>query len=344
MASQDYYRNLSRYTWQYSNTAASKDLDLTRVEDLKGGAVGFVGEEKIPLDRFDKDANVSILCEDCLDVCEDLKKDGLNPVCLNLASERTPGGGWRNGRMAQEESIFYRSTLCVSLNKDLYPIKLDRVLYSPHVQVFLDSDYKKLASKDIYTLSFITCPGIRHPILTDGEMNGKDYTSLKYKIHTILKVAAIKGHDAIVLGALGCGVFQCPVADVAAAFKEVIPYYRRFFKEIVFAILEDSKGTYTQFVHHFGTLDTPKLVEPVKPVIKPIEKVEPVETAKPVRPYKTWADTVEEEEFDIKPNPNVKNIKPVSPGWTVVGQTKKDIIRARNKKKKEASILRHKRS
>lgn len=38
-------------------------------------------------------------------------------LVLNLASDYVPGGGWRKGSLAQEESLFYRSTYDLSLNR-----------------------------------------------------------------------------------------------------------------------------------------------------------------------------------------------------------------------------------
>ena len=65
---------------------------------------------------------ILVINGNCLTITEQLATEGLNPMCLNLASEFAPGGGWLKGAMAQEESIFYRSTYCVSLKREFYPI------------------------------------------------------------------------------------------------------------------------------------------------------------------------------------------------------------------------------
>jgi len=50
-------------------------------------------------------------------------------------------------------------------------------------------------------------------------------------------VAALNGHDSLVLGAIGCGAFNNPADEVCNLFKEVISNYGILFKEIVFAVM-----------------------------------------------------------------------------------------------------------
>lgn len=55
-------------------------------------------------------------------------------MILNHAAANTLGGGWRNGALAQEESICYRSSLAMSLDGRHYPLA-DGAVYSPYVLV-----------------------------------------------------------------------------------------------------------------------------------------------------------------------------------------------------------------
>jgi hypothetical protein len=57
-------------------------------------------------------------------------------LVLNLANPAEPGGGWMQGHMAQEESLFYRSSLFRALETNFYPLPSLGAVYSPRVVVF----------------------------------------------------------------------------------------------------------------------------------------------------------------------------------------------------------------
>jgi uncharacterized protein (TIGR02452 family) len=61
------------------------------------------------------------------------------------------------------------------------------------------------------------------------------------RIRCVLAVALVHKHNAIVLGAWGCGVFGNDAADVARLFHMVLdePAFKNHFKHIVFAIYRD---------------------------------------------------------------------------------------------------------
>ena len=64
------------------------------------------------------------------------------------------------------------------------------------------------------------------------------------KIRTIFRIALQNNHNAIVLGAFGCGIFHNPPEDIAKCFDIVIneKEFKNAFEKIVFAILEDNKS------------------------------------------------------------------------------------------------------
>jgi Uncharacterized protein conserved in bacteria len=57
----------------------------------------------------------SVINADCLEAAEILLNSGFNPCVLNLANDLKPGGGVLNGAGAQEENLFRRTNLFMSL-------------------------------------------------------------------------------------------------------------------------------------------------------------------------------------------------------------------------------------
>ncbi|MNN94036.1 hypothetical protein D3C81_2125930 [compost metagenome] len=66
---------------------------------------------------------------------------------------------------------------------------------------------------------------------------------MKDRMRLALAIFADRGDQHLVLGAYGCGVFRNDPIEVAAWWKELLEEegYDRFFKEIVFAVLDNSR-------------------------------------------------------------------------------------------------------
>jgi len=121
----------------------------------------------------------SVINADCLEAAQLVVKSGFSPCVLNLASGKNPGGGVLGGAGAQEENLFRRSNLFLSLyqyalysndygipkNPKQYP--LDRNfggIYSPGITVFRGSEqngYCLLRSP--FQVAFVSVPAISHP-------------------------------------------------------------------------------------------------------------------------------------------------------------------------------------
>lgn len=167
---------------------------------------------------------------------------GMNPVVLNFASDRKPGGGVTRGARAQEEDLFRRSNYHQSLNVQNvdYPLK-NKIVYSPDVYIARNVDYTWKSS--FIKVSCIAAAAARRPsahIDHDGKERYTDI-SVKYQIkrtvNKIFDVAISHGHDALILGAWGCGAFRGPRDDIVDIFSEVIHTKGKCFKYIGFPIL-----------------------------------------------------------------------------------------------------------
>jgi uncharacterized protein (TIGR02452 family) len=169
-----------------------------------------------------------VIDADALDVALGLSggSGGGDPLVLVLADDVTPGGCVRAGAGMQEESLFRRTALFAHLTPDLYPLAPDEALYARGVPVLLTSEadgFRPLEARPPRHVAFVACPGIKMPRLTDdGRLRPEDEVTLRRKVRLILRVAREEGHDEVVLGALGCGVWGCPPRHVAQIFAEEV--------------------------------------------------------------------------------------------------------------------------
>ena len=149
--------------------------------------------------------------------------------------------------------LFQRSTLSHTLQKSYYPLPEISAIYSPTIVVFRTSvatGHVVFPSSGAFkTLSVVSVAALRDPRLTNSEppdySNPQDREVMLNKIRLTLRVAAIKGHKKLVLGALGCGAFHNPREKVAECFLRVFeePEFRGgWWEEVVFAVLDTDTG------------------------------------------------------------------------------------------------------
>jgi uncharacterized protein (TIGR02452 family) len=186
---------------------------------------------------------------DCIEAGLAMAGEGLNPVVLNLSDDRDAGGCVDLGSGAQEESLWRRTALCVTQLQSFYPLCAGgtvEAIYSPAVSVLRRSEsagYAWYTDTERPTMSFIACPAIKMPHWVasaeepDGDLKDSDKMRLSKRLRLILRIAAAKGHDAVVLGAMGCGAWGNPPRAVARVFATVLPEFDGVFKQIVIAIL-----------------------------------------------------------------------------------------------------------
>lgn len=181
-----------------------------------------------------------------------------NPLCLNFASAKNPGGGFLSGSQAQEECLARASALYDSLSHEMTYYDVNRsyssslytnhIIYSPNVPVFRDDDDNLL--NEPYSVSIVTSPAVNAGAVRKNEPDNQHLiqATMEQRIRSVLAVGRQHGHDSIVLGAWGCGVFRNDPSDIAHWFAEALLSDQRFkgaYRQVVFAVLDFADGTPT---------------------------------------------------------------------------------------------------
>ncbi len=192
---------------------------------------------------------VSVTGESTLAASRRLAHDG-DVAALVFASAKNPGGGFRTGAQAHEESIARASALycCLTAVPQFYAfhrsrsdsLYSDRVIHSPGVPVFRDDDGRLLETP--YDVSFLTAAAPNRGAVPAGRA-GQVAAVLAVRARRVLAVAAAHGHRRLVLGAWGCGVFRNDPATVAGVFADALVDSAGWFNQVVFAVLDHTKGT-----------------------------------------------------------------------------------------------------
>ena len=165
-------------------------------------------------------------------------REGYRPAVLNFANRNNAGGGVLWGAKSQEESLFRRTNLFRSLyqfmdyanqynvpkNRRQYP--MDRNfggIYTPYATVFrgTDSAGNPLLEQP-FKISCISVAAMLRPQLINNRIADSLIPGVKNKMRTIFRIGLLHGHDALVLGAFGCGAFCNPPHHIAELFKEVL--------------------------------------------------------------------------------------------------------------------------
>ena len=221
---------------------------------LYSGPTDFVDQES----HFeDADTVYEVINNDCMSVTEHLVREGYYPALLNLANGQRPGAGPVKSN-TQEEAILRRTNLFrslyqfesiglhygVSQRPERYPLD-ERWggVYTPDVVLFREGEPQGYKLKeDPVSFAVITVAAVCGPeLIDDTHMSDRDAETTRCKIRTILRIGYLHRHDALVLGAFGCGAFGNPPSHMARLFRQVLEEeeFQRRFKKVVFAIIED---------------------------------------------------------------------------------------------------------
>lgn len=171
---------------------------------------------------------------------------------LNFSNAYTPGGGVKQGAMAQEECLCRSSNLYESLvipyfirhyykwnQKNTGDMGSDLIIYTPDVTVFKTDDTYPENMSQWFNVDVISCAA---PYYDAHKKNTVSMEKLEEvfvsRITNIFEVAMANDVDVLVLGAFGCGAFNNPPQLVASVFHKLLVKnrYAKYFEKIVFAI------------------------------------------------------------------------------------------------------------
>ncbi|MDB6078795.1 MAG: hypothetical protein JWO82_2542 [Akkermansiaceae bacterium] len=188
-----------------------------------------------------------------------------DPVLLNYASARNPGGGFTNGAKAQEEDLCRCSGLypCLLTQSQYYQANraqdslfyTDHLIYSPRVPWFRTKSRELL--DQVFLASVITAPAPNAGQIFLHEQGGwaDIETSLRHRAALVLAIAREHNHRTLLLGAWGCGVFRNQPETVARVFHDLLQHdqFAGCFDRVVFAVYDRSKdqGTFKAFRNEF---------------------------------------------------------------------------------------------
>mgnify|MGYP003330715041 CR=1 FL=1 len=188
----------------------------------------FVGKVK------DCKTNISVEDTDTLGAARKFE----NACCLNFASHKRPGGGYKSvidipaPIKTQEEDLFRRSANLIELmdNQEVrkfYPLKNTDALYTSDILINKDQRLNKVES---FYINLITVPAVVNPQPEHEEL-------VKRKVKRILDIAAYQEQRDLILGAWGCGIFNNDPQTIANLFKNYLQNeFSGYFCNVVFAI------------------------------------------------------------------------------------------------------------
>jgi uncharacterized protein (TIGR02452 family) len=250
----------------YTNDQGQQVSLLASLEKAVAGTRTFTPQE-LPLvlpEYTAQNTQFEAVNETTLNAVRRLRAEGeWNILCLNFASAKNPGGGFLNGAVAQEESIARASGLYPCLVKDWTYYEVHRgmksclythhMIYSPDVPVF---KFEKGAPMDeLVLVSVITSAAVNAGVVhrLAPEEVPQIEPQMRQRVQAVLSVAAALGHEALVLGAWGCGVFRNDPAMIARLFDEALnSEFKGRFRRVVFAVFTKSEDMIAPFETYFN--------------------------------------------------------------------------------------------
>lgn len=258
-----------QYNTSKGTVNIKKDIDdcvkKTKTIDPKHYSKDWKPQSKQP----GKMCQFEVLPESSFGAARKLVKDNKKTCVLNFASATKPGGGFINGKQAQEESLSRQSALYKSLEsqKEMYDkhkkindnYYTDYMIYSPEVPVFRNDKDESLLPES-FKASVITSAAPNKTKIDEEKYSPSSAkkkqelgTLIKDRCRKIVQCAIDEKNEALVLGAYGCGVFGNDPKEVSRAFKEVLvdEGYGKYFDKVVFAIPGQHSNNFRVFSSEF---------------------------------------------------------------------------------------------
>jgi uncharacterized protein (TIGR02452 family) len=236
-----------RYTSPAGNVVEVGEM-IRRAQE---GTISYPADESLPgFPPGTHRTQIDVENETTLAAAQRLIAAGGRPAALNFASARHPGGGFLGGARAQEESLARASALYACINGNpMYAyhqrhsdaMYSNYASYSPDVPVLRDDDGELLAEP--YLCAFITSPAVNAKVVRERRQASASQirAAMKKRVEKVLTVAAIHGHESLVLGAWGCGVFGNDCGEIADLFASALDTtFAGAFAHVVFAVLDTS--------------------------------------------------------------------------------------------------------
>lgn len=178
---------------------------------------------------------------------------------LVMANATNPGGGYKDGAPAQEESICRRTNLVHCLNTVKYPIPEYGSIYIRDIHILRDTEEHNYSFlKKPVSSNCLLMPAYQAPPLTkEGGLTPEYLGKTREKIHQMFNTFLENGDTRIILGAWGCGAFGNPPEDIVKLFMDVLnsAKYKNRFEHVVFAVIKGSwqnnLKTFTDYVQGY---------------------------------------------------------------------------------------------
>ena len=207
-------------------------------------------------------AEIYVLQGDWGDVLLKLSfKYGSEFVVLNMANTYVPGGGYLQGCPAQEENMFRRSDCHFNIINDpnvswddtnnhyIYNKKYQDLINAKNGLVYLDNKNPRILFADNETNKYKILPNDKiipfyemRSAAIDCSQQPFDIKEMEKRIVAQFNTAKKVGLEYLLLGAFGCGAFQCPPKIVAEIYKKTIKTFINDFSVIAFAIYYPGYG------------------------------------------------------------------------------------------------------